>query len=227
MNKLTLLLISLLACTFLPSCLTIEESYKFNKNGSGWMQYKISTDDLAQMMEKFSSFEQNLTNETKDREFDPEKLSMRNLVPGLEKIDGLSAINLIDEPENNMYGLNFKFKNLNSLNQAMNHILNKEGSPAFTYFRMDDNVIHRTHKMSKNSIGGDFLEKVEDSDKIGPILSRMKYNIKYNFKQEVRVVYSEAQTTIMGKKNKDLHVEGNLKNVLEHEGFINTSIVLK
>ncbi|MEM6806397.1 MAG: hypothetical protein AAF696_33670 [Bacteroidota bacterium] len=227
MNKLTLFLISLLACTFLPSCLTIEESYKFNKNGSGWMQYKISTDDLAQMMEKFSSFEQSLTDETEDRKFDPEKLSMRNLVPGLEKIEGLSAINLIDEPENNMYGLNFKFKSLNALNKAMNHILNKEGSPAFTYFSMDDNVIRRSHKMSKNRIGGDFLEKAEDSDKIGPILSRMKYDIKYNFKQEIRVAYSEAQTTIMGKKSKDLHVESNLRAILENEGFINTSIVFK
>ena len=47
------------------------------------MQYKIETADLAELMEKFD------TDEDASSGFDAEKLSMRNLVPGLEKIEGL------------------------------------------------------------------------------------------------------------------------------------------
>ncbi|MEM8892056.1 MAG: hypothetical protein AAGD28_29025 [Bacteroidota bacterium] len=221
MNKVSFLLITILTCTFFTSCLTIEESYKFNKNGSGWMQYKIETADLAELMEKFD------TDEDASSGFDAEKLSMRNLVPGLEKIEGLSAIDLVDSPENNEYGVSFKFKSLNALNKALNHIMMDENSPAFTYFRMDGNIITREHKMSKNNVGGEFLQKVDDSEAAAAFLQKMDYKLRYSFKQSVRVAYSMSETSIIGKKSKELQVETDLRSLLNDKNALNTSIVLK
>jgi len=186
------------------------------------MQYKIETADLAELMKKFSQ-----EGEQDAAGFDPEKLSMRNLMEGLAGIDGLSAINLIDAPENNEYGVSFKFQNMGALNKALNHILMDEKDPFFTYFSMDGNVISRKHKMTKNNIGGEFLEKAEGSEPTAAFQQKMDYKIRYNFRQSIRVAYCISESTIIGKKNKDLQVETDLQTLLKEPNALNTSVVLK
>lgn len=223
MNKVSLLLITFVSCLLFSSCLTIEETYRFNKNGSGWMQYKIETDDIAELMETFNKEQEG----TDKPGFDPEKLSMRNLMPGLEEIDGLSAVNLIDSPEDNEYGVSFKFQSIDVLNKALNHILMEEKDPFYTYFKMDGNVITRTHKMTKNTVGGEFIEKADGSEPASAILQKMDYKVRYSFKQSIRVAYGHAESTIIGKKSKDLQVETDLRTLLIDPEALNTSVVLK
>lgn len=186
------------------------------------MQYKIETADLAELMKKFSQ-----EGDEDASGFDPEKLSMRNVIDGLEEIEGLSAVNLIDAPEINEYGVSFKFQNIGSLNKALNHILMDEKDPFFTYFSKDGNVISRKHKMTKNNIGGEFLEKAEGSEPTAAFLQKMDYKIRYTFKQSIRVAYGISESTIIGKKNKDLQVETDLQTLLKEPNALNSSVVLK
>ncbi|MEL6676747.1 MAG: hypothetical protein AAFR61_31345 [Bacteroidota bacterium] len=209
--------------TGLSGCLTIEETYEFKRNGSGFMQYVVQLDDLADFLEALQESE-----EGRDFDLPMEELSLDDLVPDLANVSGISEINLINDQEENRYGINFKFEHLAALNDALNIILvDEQVSTPHTFFSMDNNVIRRTHLMSKNSMAGKFIEQADESEKLRSVLQSMNYKLNFTFAKPIKVVYSVAEATLLGKKHKEVEIEANLKDLIQDTEMLNTSIVLK
>ncbi|RMG23990.1 MAG: hypothetical protein D6730_13415 [Bacteroidetes bacterium] len=202
------------------SCLTIEEIYEFNKNGSGFMEYKVDLSEMASLLE-MAAEEEGTPME--------EELSFKEVAKKLSGINGISAVNVIDDRENYLFGINFKFKNLQALNQALNKIMLDEepGQAPHTFFKMENNVISRTHMMNKAMDTKELLGEDESSEMAMAMLENMKYKLNFKFKKPVKVVYSAAEASIAGKKNREVKIEANFKQLAEDTEALNASIVFK
>ena len=158
-----------------------------------------------------------------------EEVSFKEAAQKLERISGISAVNVIEDEENYRFGINFKFKSIRALNKALNQIMMDEGqtNEAHTFFVLKDNVITRTHIMSKAMDTKELLGDDESSEMAMSVLESMKYKLNFKFKQSVKVVYSSVDARMFGKKNREVAIEANFKQLTEDVEALNTSIVLK
>ena len=219
MKRTGLIITTLLASLILPGCLTIEETYEFKRNGSGMMEYRIEVSEMADFLESLNTDESSLPTD---------KLSMADMAPQLSEIEGVSHVEVLDNIAEKVYGLRFQFKNMTALNEALNLLLIKdpETNP-HVFFSQNDNVIIRNHLNTRQSIASDFLESTEESRKAMAVLQSMNYKINMKFARPVKVVYAMAETSLIGKKSKEVKLETSMRELLEESEMLNTSVVLK
>ena len=219
MKRIGLIITALLASLFLPSCLTIEESYEFKRNGSGMMEYRIEVSDMADFLESLNTDESKLPTD---------KLSMADMAPQLSEIEGVSHVEVLDNTAEKIYGLRFRFKSLEVLNDALNLLLKKDASASpHLFFTKEENVITRNHLNTRQSIASEFLDDSDEEGKTLAILQSMNYKINMKFARPVKVVYAMAETSIIGKKSKEVKLETSMRDLIEESEMLNTSIVLK
>ncbi|MGC9341584.1 MAG: hypothetical protein ACP5E3_02700, partial [Bacteroidales bacterium] len=87
---------------FLSSCITIFESYKFNRDGSGSMEYLIDLSELQSLMEVFS--DSLVINDLNFGE------SFEIAVPELNGMKGISNAYLAGNPAKFLFGIGFEFE---------------------------------------------------------------------------------------------------------------------
>lgn len=215
----SLLMIALMGIS-LTSCLTFEETYEFKNNGSGFMQYVVDMSEMADLL-KMSDDE--------NTKFKQEDLSFSDIVGKLKTIEGISSVSEIRDEENYRFGINYKFANINSLNQALNTILmdEKEGGANHVFFEKKGNTYDRTHLMTKSKMADRFFGDEDMTEQTQALLQSVNYKINYKFARPIKVVYSSAETKLMGKKNKSVDISTSFKHLLKNKEALNTSIVLK
>lgn len=203
------------------SCITIEESYTFKANGSGSMKYTIDMSEMSSLLEMAEEEEGGANPMGED-------MSFIDIADKLNQIDGISSAEAIEDKENYLYGLTFKFKNLWALNKALNKILIDDPSADIhTFFKEEDGAITRTHMMTKNMDTSELLGDDESSEYALQIMESMSYRLKFAFKKPVKAIYSSAQATMGGKKNREVVIEANFKELSDDIQTLSTSIVLK
>ncbi|MDX2250265.1 MAG: hypothetical protein SF052_26015 [Bacteroidia bacterium] len=220
-NKIKLLLsrIFLLTLAFgVSSCLTFEESYTFQKNGSGSMKYLIDMSEIAQLMKM---------NASADSAAESTSFSFTETAERLQEIKGISKVQVLDNEDTGMYGVTFDFNNIDVLNLALNEIMVEDAeSEFFTFFTRQGNTITRTHLMPEDALPEEF-EDEETAGQISSLMESMKYKLNFTFAQPVKVVYSGANSELGGKKEQSVWVETDFKTLLHDVSTLNTSIVLK
>jgi hypothetical protein len=202
------------------SCITIEESYTFKSNGSGSMKYTIDMSEMSSLLA--------MAEEEEGANPMGQDLSFVEIAEKLNEIQGISGAEAIEDKENYLYGLNFKFADLNALNRALNKILiDDTEADIHTFFKETDGVITRTHLMTKDMNTSDLLGDDESSEYAMQIMESMSYRLKFEFKKPVKAIYSSASAEIGGKKNREVVIKANFKELSEDIQTLSTSIVLK
>lgn len=211
-------LLPLFCLLSLSSCLIFEESYQFNRNGSGQMQFCIKAGALAEALGN--------TESQIDQAFSLEKLSFEDLKPGMAEIAGISGVTVSDDVEQESYSISFRFRDLPSLNLALNYLFLKEASPpAVPFFSQKAQTITLERPLSSA-----MLSTIQDDPSREMTLAAMEemfYKINMSFKSPVKAVYSGVSATYIGKRGTQIELETNLKTLFEDPQTLNTSVVLK
>lgn len=206
------------------SCLTFEEQYVFKRNGSGTMKYLI---DMSEMKAMLEMREGGMTDEQLS------DLSFAEAVPQLAAIPGISAVEAIEDREALRFGVTYAFDGITSLNAALNLLLNSgeegEAAPAaHTFFTMEGNTITRTHLPGNSPAGGLFEDEDEETAaQATAFLESMTYRLRFEFARPVQVTYAQSEAEIGGRKNKQLQLETNFKEIADDAGVLNATVVLK
>ena len=210
-----------LLLTLLPSCLTLSETYEFKKNGSGSMTYLI---DMAELANILKIAEENNEDSTGNM---AAQFSFKEVADTLSSFDGISHVNVIDDREKYHFGISFRFKSIDVLNQALNYVLitNPEGKE-HVFFKMEGNTITRTNFMNKEALNSQ-LDGSEISPQSISLMESMVYKMNFSFSKPVKVVYSSAEAEMGGKKNREVKLETTFKTLMDDVSALNTSIVLR
>ncbi len=201
----------------LSSCLTFTETYTFNKNGSGSMEYTIDMSEISSLLSVSSE----------DEESYKEVIPFAEITEGLQKINGISSVITEEDNENFVYNIGFKFSGLQPLNNAMNVILNNRKDEDHIFFVKEDNVITRKHLYSERFSLESILGEEESNAYAKAIFESVSYELKFEFKNSVKAVYSAADAEIGGKKNRLVNIKASLLDITDDNNVLNTSIVLR
>ena len=199
------------------SCLTITETYTFNKNGSGSMSYMIDMSEMASLI-KMAEQESEMPMQ--------EEMNFAAFADKLKGISGITAVKSVEDKENYKFGLSFDFANVVALNQAMNRIIN-EGGQSHEFFTQEGKVLTRNHHMNSAFDASEMLGSDEEAEYAKTLMESMVYNVNFTFKKPVKVVYSAAKVDLGGKKNREVKIQSNLKDLLEDSEKLNASIIFK
>ncbi len=227
MKKFLLITISFAYLWVLNSCITIEENYSFKKNGSGTMEYKM---DMGKMMEQMGQ----LMDMSQMEGGNPlgKSASFKEVEEKLKGINGISGIKVTEDNKKYIYGISYKFKSLDALNEAMNLVmLNKTKGDAdfFTFVRKEGNRYFYQNSQSSGAmqdISGMFGGEM-DSEYAMSSLESFKYNVTMNLPSEVNAVYSGLSgDESVGVDGKVLKITTNLKEMTEKgEGGMGTTVI--
>lgn len=185
--KQTLFVILFFAAVLLPGCLTIEEKYHFNRDGSGTMEYSIDIRDLVNMLDA--------AGDTLSRKrFQPDNIFME-AGDRLRDIQGISHITITHDEEPFVFGIQYEFSDINALNNALNQLLNGEEETYHAYFKRKRRKIIREHKTDSRLTSSNLLGKVDETDESAELFRDIIYRIQLGFERRVRRVRSEGDWT--------------------------------
>ena len=221
-NLLLLGLISLLVLG-LSSCITIEEHYAINKNGSGEMIFRIDMSEMAPLLK----MAQEMGDEKENQELPMDELNLNSFALSLRGVAGISDIQTREDKENLKMEFSCKFQDLASLNRALNTIYSKGETPGtHEFFVKEGKALTRNH-MS----GFDFSEILGEMDEgeeaMGMFMENMKYKIFFKTKKPIKVVYSGSQVSYLDKKHKEVELTSSFGELGEDLSIMNTTIVTK
>lgn len=209
----------LLLCLGLTSCLTITETYYFNKDGSGSMRFSVD----------FSEMETLLSYADRESEAHAlDDLSFVEVVKQLKQIDGLYEVSLLDEPEAYRWGVSYEFEHTVALNKALNILLITGQNQSFHPF-----IEYHGQQFKSNHLMNKFVmrDKLTEDERLAPmaeqLMKKMDYNIHYEFARPIKVVYAEQEVALMGSKPKNLDLSTNLWELEENTTILNATLVLK
>ena len=204
----------------LTSCITIFEKYKINADGSGTLEYIIDMSEMYEMMAAFSDS----TEEMDMSGFDE---SMRETLPGLKNLSGISNIELTGNPTKFIAGVKFDFNNFDALNKAMAILfMNEEKSEDKTkYVEIKGKNFTRFGLTSKEFNKEALLGSEElDEETMKTLLESMKYKISVEFEKPVKKVTSMA---VLTQEKNSVLIETNLSEIFNNSDYLKTIIKTK
>ncbi|MCB8999161.1 MAG: hypothetical protein H6540_03705 [Bacteroidales bacterium] len=216
MKKINLALFSL-ALIFLSGCITIIEKYTINADGSGSMEYLIDMSELYGMMSAMSDSSNEVNTDDLDK-------TMREALPGLQEISGISNIRLSGDITKYIAGIRFDFANGIALNKAMAVLLEGESTASenFSYVDIKRKTFTRysltSEDLNKEAILGN--EDV-DPETLKMILESMKYKIIVDFDKKVKKVSTLADYTI---EKDTVRIETNFSEIFDNPETLKTVI---
>jgi len=219
MKKLSLLGVSI-ALLFLTGCITIIERYKINADGSGTMEYLIDMSEMYEMMASFSDS----TEKPETAEIDK---SMREALPILNTIDGITNVELTGDISRYIAGVKFDFKDVKALNKALSIVLEGGSNPGseVQYVAIKGKTFTRFSMTSKEFNKEEILSGQElDEETTKMMLESMKYTISVSFEKPVKKVTTLATYT---KEDNVVLVETNFSQIFDNTEILKTIIKTK
>ncbi|MEO0468994.1 MAG: hypothetical protein AAF206_05195 [Bacteroidota bacterium] len=201
------------------SCLTIEENYQFNANGSGHFEFVIDLGKMAPM------FDQERTN--------PDSRALRDLhladfIGPLERINGIRNVAANEDFSAYRFRLAMDFDHLMALNQALNVLLQEEENRGFhVYFAQKEDVLVSTHKLGRTTMAESLLTDPALTDQAQEILRSMAYRVSYQFKKPIRVAYTTLPLQASDKKKRMIHLETDFYELLQNQKVLDASIRMR
>jgi hypothetical protein len=203
----------------LSACLTVEETYTFNSDGSGKAVFQIRLTDMEAVLNqaKWDGSEENL-----------KQLSFESLALQLRTLEGLNEVSILDNLQQHTWGVAFSFDHVLALNQALNVILiDKPHDNWHTFFVHSKQGIARSHQMDKLRIGEILRNDPQFSTILEQTLQSMHYRMSYDFASPVKVVYSDQGLILDAKRPNHLELEANFLDLRRTPRLLDVSVVLK
>lgn len=223
----------LVASTMLmSSCITVSESYTFKKNGSGSMEYFVDATEFMAQVGSLLSAQGDAPNSENPL---GESFSTAKMGEKLKNIKGISGIKVEEDGKKGICRLNFKFKNIQVLNDALNQMLNAKNDPSavyHTYFAKNGNTISRTQAPKAGMDVSDLIgeEGGENEQYAITMLEGMKYKIDMKFASDVQAAYISSDNTNQDLKieGKEVKIQANFKEITElGSQVLDSRVVLK
>lgn len=222
--KKAIFLTLLLGLVGLSGCITIEESYSFNADGSGTMNYTIDFTEFAAIMEQLN--ESGEMGDVQGENEDPMndlKSGFKEKLDLLDGIDGISNVKINQGTDKYVYALSYDFKDVDALNKALNKLINQEGAEEHVFFKSKGKTLVR------ESILGDFGKELigseNDADAAGMemaemMLSELKYNLKFTFEKGLKSVRTDA-SGVLTEDKKQYSLDMTFKDMIERPEAMN------
>lgn len=231
MKKFLFVFLSVALLFIANSCITIEETYNFKKNGSGDMLYKI---DMGKMVEQM----QGMMDMSQMEGGNPlgKSVNFGEIAGKLKGIKGISGVKTTEDKKKYIYTIAFKFKNMDALNEAMNSLMmNKKKGEAdyFTFFKKDGSKIEYNNTQATgvmrdiNAMFGAGDEEMMEN--MGSALESVQHVLTIKGPSEIGAVYSGIDrpdgTVITGKQ---ATLTSNMKEWKEKgDKVMQTTLILK
>lgn len=210
------LLFPIIAITVLiSSCITIEERYFFNRDGSGSMEYILDLSEIAGLMKMAEDSSKGESMEFME--------SFEQAVASLKAVEGIHQVQMSGFPDEYIFGIRYDFDDIESLNQAMNLLL-EEGEDYHTYFeKKGRRKLYRIHRPGEDLTKEELLGEEMDEEYANEILEGMKYKLSFNFEREVRKV--ETKGNIVESENPaQVLIDNNFKAITDDPSVMDVFI---
>lgn len=207
------------------SCLTFEENYTFNEDGSGKMALMLDLSQIAAFVPE-----------------GPERDSlflMKEIFTEMEAeisdLDGISVVEVVEDRDNLRLGIRYAFSDLESLNNALNTMLVAESvSDNHAFFAEEGKAIVRTNLPSSEGITlvegmaqGLMAEMGGEEEQASYLLESMNYKLNLEFPSRVKVVYAEAEVEVDEENRRQVSLTTNFSSIMSDRGELSGAFVLK
>lgn len=189
-------IISLLLCT---GCFDLEEYLFLKKDGSGKFSFVVNMSKMMAMAQMFEDSTETKKYDESDKVNTQFERARRKIV----NIPGISNYQEIADSVNYRYGFSFEFRNVQSLNKALNYVFASDTATVETnnsYFEWKNNQLSRLEPTDvRKLVNG---QAVDPSGKSGTaakkqlfnfdmVFSDITYNTTYEFEQAIDSVANE------------------------------------
>ncbi len=173
-----------LAITLLATgCLTIEENYRFKKDGSGSMEYVVDMSEMADLMKGLPG------GKTEGKDDGIGRMDMQDDLGKLKKLPGIRKVKLKKEKDGFLQRLSFRFNDINALNAALNSLMPDSTGQQHEFFRWEGNALVRTNNRHADEMSSGMGGGSGDSTDMTSMLQSMHYKYSFRFADEI----SDAQ----------------------------------
>ncbi len=163
-------------------CITIEEEYRFKKDGSGSMTYVVDMSELGEMMATFGEM-----GEAGAGMSDMGAMNMSGEIAALEGLEGIGKVKL-DDKKKWVQRISFNFKDIAALNAALNHLMPDSSGAQHEFFRWEGSTLVRTNNRHAYELGATMSKsdeeevgESEEGEEEGPDMSMMLESMKYKY----------------------------------------------
>ena len=165
----------------LSACLTIEENYTFKKDGSGTMEYVVDMSAMAEMMESMEK----MTEGSGEDDDGMGEMDMKAEAEKLKTVLGVSKVK-VNTKEKFVQRVSFKFKDIASLNGALNVLMPDSSGVQHTFYTWEGNTLVRTNNRHATDLGSDMGQDA-GTDSMDPtaFLQSMHYKFSFKFAQPI------------------------------------------
>ena len=202
------ILASVIILALLQSCITIEENYKFNKNGSGSLEYVIDMSELGDLMGDMESDDADIN--------DKQKNSMDSIYNILVGMDNLK--NIKNNSEEWISRIEFDFQDLDALNAALK-VLNND---AATWTKSGKRWTRSQLKSDAMPLDGGS----EDEELATGMLESMEYIVTVRSSKKISG-YEGNQDAYKSTGKKSIEVKTNFSDLIEDPQILSFSINAK
>ena len=174
----------------LTACITIEEDYDFNADGSGKMSLKMDITQLLAMMDLLNDSEDEEEETEEEEENTNFRVEMYTLfseqLKQIESISGVKDTKLWMNADSSVFSLSYSFDNLKTLNRAYQVLMTGGEDAASNEFVASKKNFKRVG--DKASIPGQGEISEEEKEMVSLLLSdSFKYSISYAFPTAIKV----------------------------------------
>ena len=204
---------------FLSSCLTIEESYYFRRDGSGSMRFSVDLTELGAILNYAEA--EGSTNVLTD-------LSFIHAVKQLRQLEGIYNVILLDDPENYIWGVEYEFVHTVALNQALAILLLQEipDNPD-PFVEYHGRMFRQNHRMDKLLLA----EKLDEDESLASLSAELKdkmhYRIHYHFDRPIKAVYAQQDIQLPKRRTKYLQFESTFWEMEQNPRILDATLILK
>lgn len=213
----------LLLAFAVTSCLTVEEHYTFNQDGSGQMELAFDLKQLAMFVEEGPQ---------RDSLFMMGEV-FGEITPQLDEMDGITRIETFEDRENMRLGLRFDFRDVAALNAALNSVLILEGGDEHMFFTREKDQYQRVGPSAGqgitliDAVAQSFMGEGGDPQEAETVLGMMKYKTLYRFPKRVKLVYAEAEADVTGDEHDRVELGSTFSELLKDRDELDAAFVLK
>ena len=208
MKTIKQLVASFLILAFLQSCITIEENYKFNKNGSGSLEYVIDMSELGDLMDGMESEDANIN--------DKQKNSMDSIYNILVEMDNLK--NVTNNSEEWISRIAFDFEDVYALNAALK-VISNDGA---TWTKSGKRWTRKQMQTDGMPLDGG----TEDEELAAGMLESMEYKITVQSPKKISG-YDGNQDAYKANGKKSIEVKTNFSDLIDNPQILSFSINAK
>lgn len=171
----------------LSGCITIEEHYSFNEDGSGTMEFVVDMTAFKDIAEAFGDLSdpKHSTAGAVEAEDDKPEMGMQEKAEALQQIQGIRDLKQVEEEDGYIQRIRFAFADLHALNSALNVLMPDSIGKDVEFFRWEGRELVRRNNNYTMELGEDMAGDMADDNDISELFASMKYKMSFTFAKPV------------------------------------------